>query len=158
MIVGGQQSNSLWCSMYLGTLPWSPLMAQRSWIRFTQVIFINLTEVKRLCQPLPTLVFQKGSDAKSQSLLSEDYLAEVWHRSSARGSHPRGQKTEQQNKLSNPNEVLYKHLGVWEHASQGSLKEYISPFSTQCCKAESVNLKESDDKTSYVWSDFSVKE
>lgn len=94
MIVGGQQSNSLWCSMYLGTLPCSPLTAQRSWIRFTQVIFINLTEVKRLRQPPPTLVFQKGSDTKSQSLLSEDYLAEVWHRSSARGSHPRGQKTE----------------------------------------------------------------
>ncbi len=94
MIVGGQQSNSLWCSMYLGTLPWSPLTAQRSWIRFTQVIFINLTEVQRLHQPHPTTVYQKGSDAKSQSLLSEDYLAEVWHRSPARGSHPRGQKTE----------------------------------------------------------------
>lgn len=64
MIVGGQQSNSLWCSMYLGTLPCSPLTAQRSWIRFTQVIFINLTEVKRLRQPPPTLVFQKGSDKK----------------------------------------------------------------------------------------------
>ncbi|KAL6480442.1 hypothetical protein MHYP_G00114750 [Metynnis hypsauchen] len=94
-----------------------------------------------------SLIYQGDRDARPCSLFPVEYLAEVWHRSSTLARHARGaQATGKQNKLSNPREVLCKQLKVRAHASQGSLKEYISPFRATACKtsrmAKSVNLME----------------
>lgn len=114
MIVGGQQSNSLWCSMYLGTLPWSPLTAQRSWIRFTQVIFINLTEVKRLRQPPQPSFFRKAQTA-SLNLFSQ---RTTWRRSGTVpwlvAVTPEGRKLS--SKTSCPIQTKYS-VSTWEYGS-----------------------------------------